>query len=52
MSDKVIKVLQKTEVIDGTRWRLLPKAVVEDGGGRYWIPESYVKDAALEGTDK
>ena len=40
-----IKVLQKTEDIDGVGWRLLPKAVECDGsrgGHRHWIPETKV----------
>jgi hypothetical protein len=37
-----IKVLQKTEVVDTLKWRLLPATVETDHKGRHWIPEHYV----------
>ncbi len=41
-----IRVLQKTEVIDGIKWRMLPLFVECDGRGpghRHWVPELRVE---------
>ena len=47
MSDHFIKVLATTEIVDGTKWRLLPMAVETDNDGRHWIPETKVVIVAM-----
>ncbi len=42
MSEAHIKVLSKTEIVDGIKWRMLPKLVATDEKGRHWIPETRV----------
>ena len=42
MTRPYIRVLKKTEIVDGVKWRLLPKLVEMDSKGRHWIPDTKV----------
>ena len=52
MSEPHIKVLSKTEIVDGIKWRKLPAAVETDHRGWHWVPESKVVWIEEEADDE